>query len=131
MARHLTRAQVRAVDRYAIEELGIPSVVLMENAGRNAAERIDRWLREHWLPARGDASSSPGRVAIVSGNGNNGGDGFVIARHLTQRGHDVRIDLAAEPPALTPDAATNHAVARNMNIPIEPLPDEATLAAML
>ena len=73
-------AQTRAVDRYAIEQLGIPGVVLMENAGRNAADLIERWAVARVRPA-----TRPARVAIVCGRGNNGGDGFVVARHLAHR----------------------------------------------
>src|SRR5258708_2568117 len=69
LAMHLSREQVRTLDRRAIEEFGVPGVVLMENAGRNAAELV-RSLGIH------------ARVVVCCGKGNNGGDGFVIARHL-------------------------------------------------
>ncbi|MDP7290285.1 MAG: NAD(P)H-hydrate epimerase, partial [Phycisphaerae bacterium] len=75
----LTRQEVRAVDRAAIEELGIPGLILMENAGRNCADAIEEFL--------GDMADA--RVAIVAGVGNNGGDGYVIARHLAMRGFGV------------------------------------------
>jgi NAD(P)H-hydrate epimerase len=74
----LTRAQVRELDRRAIEEYGVPGVVLMENAGRGAAEVLMR-LNPERLP-----------VVICCGKGNNGGDGFVIARHLDIHGWPVR-----------------------------------------
>src|SRR5205823_3187916 len=66
----LTRAQVRELDRRAIHEYGVPGVVLMENAGRGAAELLVRLNPERQ------------RVLILCGPGNNGGDGFVMARHL-------------------------------------------------
>ena len=92
--RSLTRAEVRDIDRRAIEEFGLPGIVLMENAGRGAAELL------HAL--------APGAtVAIVCGRGNNGGDGFVIARHLEAAGHQVRVLLAAAPEAYAGDAAIN------------------------
>lgn len=91
--RALTRDEVRSVDRIAVEEYGIPSLVLMENAGRGAAE---------WLAPRVEAG---GRVVILAGPGNNGGDGGVVARHLDLRGIDVAIRWIAEPSRLSADAA--------------------------
>ena len=79
----------------------------MENAGRGAAEIV----------AREDG----GVVAVACGRGNNGGDGFVIARHLDLLGRPVRILLAAEPTAITGDAATMFGVASRAGIPIVPL----------
>lgn len=105
----LTREQIREIDRRAIEEYGIAGVVLMENAGRNAAEIIiDRLER-------------PGRppVCILCGGGNNGGDGFVIARHLHNKGFPVRCVLLGDPERLSPDAKINHDIARKMQLSIE------------
>ncbi len=109
----LTREQCRAVDRYAIERLAIPGVVLMENAGRHAADLIDRWLCARLRPVR-----RAGRVVILCGRGNNGGDGFVIARHLTRAGHAVSVDLLARPDDLTGGAAVNHTIAVRMKLPV-------------
>ncbi len=75
----LTRAAVRALDRRAIEEYGIPSLVLMENAGRACADE-----------ARAMLGSAAGPVLVLCGPGNNGGDGLVIARTLLNRGFEVR-----------------------------------------
>lgn len=91
----LTRVQVREVDRRAIEEYGLPGLVLMENAGRSTVELLEN--RE------GVLTNVP--VVIVCGKGNNAGDGFVIARHLDIRGFDVEVLLAAEPQTLSGDAA--------------------------
>jgi len=105
MTRPLSRDEVRAVDRRAVEAFGMTGMVLMENAGRNAAEVIHRL--------------APGEpTTVVCGKGNNGGDGFVIARHLERLGHPVRILLAAEPRELAGDAAANHAIAAKAGIPI-------------
>lgn len=93
----LTRDEVRDVDRRAIEEFGLPGIVLMENAGRGCVD---------WLEERGVA----GRIVICAGKGNNGGDGFVIARHLENRGYDVRVLLFCDPGDLRGDAATNFGV---------------------
>jgi NAD(P)H-hydrate epimerase len=92
--RPLSRDEVRAVDRRAIEELGLPGIVLMENAGRGAAELLIEL-------------GIDGPVIVVAGKGNNGGDGFVIARHLEIRGFEVRVLLFADPHELTGDALTN------------------------
>ncbi len=114
----LSRKQVRQVDRMAIEQMGIPGVVLMENAGRNTAEAILRLL-----PA-----PAGGRVCIVCGSGNNGGDGFVIARHLHNAGVSVVILLAAEPQKLAGDARTNYDIVQRMSLPIYPLRTPEQLA---
>ena len=79
MDKVVTAEMMRELDRKAIEDHGIPGVVLMENAGRGAFEVI----REEFQPLR--------RVSIFCGKGNNGGDGFVIARHLMNAG--VRPDV--------------------------------------
>lgn len=120
----LSVAETRAVDRYAIEVLGIPGVVLMENAGRNTADLIERGLKKLRPPR--PASQ---RIAIICGKGNNGGDGFVIARHLTHRGYPVDIDLLGQAEDLTGDAAVNHAIVQRMGLPIRRLHDRRTLAA--
>lgn len=108
--RSLTRAEVREIDRLTIEEFHLPGIVLMENAGRNAA-----WL----LHERASAA----RVVIVCGKGNNGGDGFVMARHLENLGHAVRLVLACDPSDLRGDAATNWRVVEVSRIPSKVLAD--------
>lgn len=107
----LTRAQVRDVDRRAIDEYGLPGLVLMENAGRNAAELLQR-LGVH------------GPVVICCGKGNNAGDGFVIARHLENSGVDVRVLLAASSASLSGDAAVNFGVLKRAGTPVVDAPDD-------
>ena len=116
----LTRDQVRAIDARAIGEYALPGIVLMENAGRNAANLL------HPL-AVADTGAAPIRVGIVCGRGNNGGDGFVIARHLENLGAEVKILLACDPAAYRGDAAVNHAVAVRAGIAIDGL-ESATVA---
>lgn len=94
MPSSLTREEVRAVDRRAIDELGMTGLVLMENAGRGASEQLM-------------SLGVDGPVIICAGKGNNGGDGFVIARHLEMLGCDVRVLLFANPSDLSGDAAAN------------------------
>ena len=103
--RSLTREEVRDIDRRAMEELGLPGMVLMENAGRGTAELMIEL-------------GIDGPVTIVAGKGNNGGDGYVIARHLENRGFEVRVLLFADPKELTGDAATNYRVLRAAGTPI-------------
>ena len=121
----LTRDQVRQVDRIAIEEFGLPGIVLMENAGRNATRRI----REHLRTT--DADNPSGLLAntiVFCGTGNNGGDGFVIARHLTNIGHGVRIVLAGSAERLADDAAVYYRTCQAMEIPVVSL-DESDIRA--
>lgn len=87
----MTRQQARDFDRHAIEELGVPGVVLMENAGRGCVDLMER-------------VGIGGPVVVLAGKGNNGGDGFVIARHLVVRGHTCRVVLATAPAELAGDA---------------------------
>ena len=110
--RSLSRDEVRDVDRRAIDDYGLPGVVLMENAGRNAAALIDALA----APTRG-----AGTIGIVCGKGNNAGDGFVIARHLENLGHGVRLLLACDPAGFTGDAAINHGVIARSGLPMQRL----------
>lgn len=81
-----TRDQVRRVDQMAMHQYAVPGVMLMENAGRQCAEEAARML--------GDPRGR--KVAVLAGGGNNGGDGFVIARHLANAGANVRVALLAD-----------------------------------
>jgi NAD(P)H-hydrate epimerase len=105
MSRVLSREEARALDRRAIDEAGVPGVVLMENAGRGCAELL-----------RGLGVG--GRVVVCCGKGNNGGDGFVIARHLDNARVEVRVLLFADPAALTGDAAINYRILAHSGPPI-------------
>jgi len=113
----VTTEQMRSLDRAAIEDYGIPGVVLMENAGRAVAEAAAQMLDDS------------GRVVVVCGRGNNGGDGFVAARHLSNQSVAVEIYLLAAIDDLEGDAATNCHIAQQMSLPIFENPDQATLEA--
>jgi NAD(P)H-hydrate epimerase len=106
--RSLSRDEVRAIDRRAIDEYGLAGVVLMENAGAGVARLVA-------------ALGIDGPVAIACGPGNNGGDGFVIARHLELTGHEVRILLAAPRAGFRGDAAVNLTVAERSGLAISDL----------
>src|SRR6188508_25685 len=95
--RVLNTQQMREADRQTIDEIGIPSIVLMENAGRQAVAAMEA--------AFDDLSSS--RVGVLCGRGNNGGDGFVVARTLAQRGIEAIVFLLAGVSDVRGDARTN------------------------
>lgn len=95
----VTAEQMRAVDREAIDNRGIPGPELMENAGRGIAERI---RDDILLKADGQ------RVAIFCGKGNNGGDGFVVGRYLHEYGAKVSIYFPGPPENLSHDAKLNY-----------------------
>jgi NAD(P)H-hydrate epimerase len=117
-AHYLSREEVRTIDRRAIEEFGVPGIVLMENAGRGAAEVLR-------------SLGVTGSVVICCGKGNNGGDGFVIARHLDNAGVPVRVLLFCRPEELAGDAAIAYQIITRSGLDIvtvamQPL-DEAAL----
>ncbi|MEO0474928.1 MAG: NAD(P)H-hydrate epimerase [Planctomycetota bacterium] len=114
----LTREQVREIDRLAIDRLGIPGIVLMENAGVNATD-----VATGMLEAIGG-----NKVAIVCGGGNNGGDGFVIARHLVNAGRKVVVYTASDPSQLAGDAAVNYGVCLRMGVKLIRVDDALSLA---
>jgi NAD(P)H-hydrate epimerase len=111
--RPLSRDEVRGIDARAVEGFKLPTIVLMENAGRGAAA----WLRDKVGSAR---------VMIACGPGNNGGDGGVVARHLDAWGFGVRIAWFGDPARLKGDAATQRDVLECSKIPSEVIDDDAS-----
>ena len=114
----LTRAQCRAIDRLAMERLGIPGVVLMENAGVNATDVATGMLE----------AIEGNKVAIVCGGGNNGGDGYVIARHLVNAGRKVVVYNVTDPSQLTGDAAVNYGICLRMGLKLMRCDDAQSLS---
>ncbi len=125
--RYVTREEIREIDRIAIEDYGMPGVILMENAGRGAAE--------HALEMLGGSSTLPGlrraqssravslssrkrdpHVCIICGAGNNGGDGFVVARHLHNRGVGLTVQLLAPRDKIRGDALINLEIVEKMHL---------------
>lgn len=102
-----TAAQVRALDERAIRDLGIPGPVLMENAGRLATRVL--------LERHGDAARVG--VRVLCGRGNNGGDGWVMARHLALAG--VPVQIAALSGRMSDDCALNRNICERMGLPIQ------------
>ncbi|ANS76776.1 bifunctional ADP-dependent (S)-NAD(P)H-hydrate dehydratase/NAD(P)H-hydrate epimerase [Paenibacillus yonginensis] len=146
--RIVSREQMRALDKAAIEGLGIPALVLMENAGRAIAEEVIAFCRKRgssaaagndepaggWTAAGGygspviraqrrlgggDAAVRPERWLILAGKGNNGGDGIVCARHLRAAGIEADLLYADEPQRLSGEAAVQHGIAERLNLPFE------------
>ena len=95
--RVLNTQQMREADRRTIDEVGIPSIVLMENAGRQAVAAMEAAFEE----------LSTMHVGVVCGRGNNGGDGFVVARTLIQRGVETSVFLLGSVADVRGDARTN------------------------
>ena len=93
----LTAAQTREVDRLTTERHGIPSLTLMENAGKSVVAFVKQRF----------ATLGRRRIVILCGKGNNGGDGFVVARHLLEMGARAAVYLFAEPTEVRGDAAVN------------------------
>ena len=107
----MSRDEVRAFDAWAINELGIAGVVLMENAGRSCAELIKEKL----------AGVTAAKVCIFCGTGNNGGDGYVIARHLLNSGFKVTVVVCGDRNKIKGDAKKNLDILERLSQPIEHL----------
>ena len=107
--------QMRSVDARTIRELGIPSLLLMESAGREVAESLID-----------DFPNAVDRALILCGKGNNGGDGLVAARHLVRRGGAVEVLVFGAADQLSDDATVNLRAARASGVPIQHVLDEET-----
>jgi NAD(P)H-hydrate epimerase len=112
--RILTADQMREADRRTIEDIGIPSLVLMENAGRQVVAAMESAFQD--LADR--------RVAIVCGKGNNGGDGFVVARTLQHRGIDVSVFVVGRIADIRGDARVNIEILGRLGITVVEIVDE-------
>lgn len=114
----VTARQMQELDQRAIREYGIPSLLLMENAGRGVAELIF-----HHFKGR--------KVTVFAGKGNNGGDGLVAARHLHNRGFSVYVLLFAQPENLKDDPAVNFRIISKMKIPYLVVEENSTISDFL
>ena len=97
--RPLSREELRSIDRRAAEEFGVPTLILMENAGRGAADLLHT--------ATGATHPC---MLVLCGPGNNGGDGGVVARHLDAWGYQTRVVWFADPAALRGDPAAQWSI---------------------
>jgi NAD(P)H-hydrate epimerase len=110
MIKIVSNHQMQTMDSQTINELGVPGLVLMENAGRQTYEYILEFISE---------INISGRVDIYCGKGNNGGDGYVIARHFFNNGYPVQILSIGDSEKLNGDAKTNYLICKKYEIPIE------------
>ena len=108
----LSREEMYFIDKYTIEKIGIPGKVLMENAGKGCSESI----REKFL-------RTGSKIAVFCGNGNNGGDGFVIARYLKKWGYFSTIFLVGDPDKMSPETSENYHSCLDLNIEIHQFND--------
>ncbi|MDI6794231.1 MAG: NAD(P)H-hydrate dehydratase [bacterium] len=103
-----TASQMQEIDRRATSDFGIPGIVLMENAGLKVVQVLINLIPD--LARK--------KVVVCAGRGNNGGDGFVVARHLSNRGVKVKIILASEKSKVTGDAKTNLDIVLKTGLPL-------------
>ena len=117
----MTRQEIRAVDAWAINTLGVPGVVLMENVGRSCAELIKEKLAKAARP----------KVCIFCGTGNNGGDGYVIARGLLNSGFEVTVVICGLRDKIKGDAKINLDILERLGQRLEQLNLNADIAGQV
>jgi len=105
--------EMKALDRMAIQDIGIPGSVLMENAARGAT----RIFLDHFAPHQG------AQVFIICGRGNNGGDGYVMARYLYEAGLSVKVGVLSQLGRIAGDALVNLNIIQKIGLPIYEAPD--------
>jgi hydroxyethylthiazole kinase-like uncharacterized protein yjeF len=105
MADELTAARMRAIEKAAIDSVAVTGLELMERAGRGVVDAVFA----EWPTLAGRRRADPACAVVLCGPGNNGGDGFVVARLLRDRGWVVEVYLYGDPARLPPDARTNYA----------------------
>ncbi|MDF1545853.1 MAG: NAD(P)H-hydrate dehydratase [bacterium] len=110
----VTAEQMRRIDSEAINKKGIPSLELMENAGRGIAEQIQTDIL---------SGINSANIILFCGNGNNGGDGFVIARYLKEQGHKPQVYYPGPEEKLSEDCAANLKRAKEIGVTIEQVQD--------
>lgn len=99
--------KMRGIDRLASERFGIPSLILMENAGRSVASEAEKMFK-----------NKLSSIAIICGYGNNGGDGFVAGRHLVNKGYKVNIYLVGKSKKMSDSTKINFNILNKMKIKI-------------
>ena len=114
----VTAKEMQEMDRRTIEDFGIPGMVLMENAGRGAT----RFLLEQFPDIENK------RIGVIAGRGNNGGDGYVMARYLKQKGVHVTVYLLTLANRVQGDAEANLKFLKPLDVPLVEIPDEASFS---
>jgi len=115
----VTAEEMQRMDRATIDDFGIPGRVLMESAGRGTVRVLLHLAAGMERPD----------IAVAAGRGNNGGDGFVVARYLAQLGIPVTVYLMSSADRVSGDAADNLALLPKLNIPVIEIPDAPALAS--
>jgi hydroxyethylthiazole kinase-like uncharacterized protein yjeF len=115
----VTANEMQKMDRSTIESFGLPGRILMENAGRGATQ--------FFLEQFKDAENK--KIGVIAGRGNNGGDGFVIARYLAQKGISVTVYLLSERQKVSGDAAANLELLPSLKVPVIEMPDAESFSA--
>jgi len=100
----ITVREIQTLDKIAISRLGIPSIILMENAGRGVTHEVQKALKSKKTP----------RVCVVCGLGNNAGDGFVVARHLLEAGIKTQVFCIGSGQRLKGDAKLNYQILKSL-----------------
>ena len=107
----ITSEEMRELEKTAIEDFGVPSIILMENAAIGFFNEL-----------KNKTDLSGKKICVCTGKGNNGGDGFAVSRHISNSGYDVScvlsFDETTAESSLTNDAYTNYKAAKNMGIPM-------------
>jgi len=116
----VTGAQMGEIDRYSIEKLGIPGIVLMENAALKIVKHINMFF--------GESNVLTKKVVIVAGKGNNAGDAYAVSRHLLIAGYDVITYSLFDSAFLMGDAMLNYDMAKRLGADIRKLADAADIA---
>jgi hydroxyethylthiazole kinase-like uncharacterized protein yjeF len=110
---HVTTEQMREIDRRAIQDIGIPGVALMENAGRRVFEEATSMI-----------AATEGVIVVLCGKGNNGGDGFVVARHLLNNAYGVKVYLVGSASEIGGDAGINLTVLQRVGMTVHEIHTE-------
>lgn len=117
----VSRETARELDMIARDEYSIPTILLMENAGKSVAEECLKLAEEEKL----------NKFLVVAGSGNNGGDGFCAAKHIKNAGYDIKIALVQDEEKIKGDALQNFIIAKKMGIPVQRIPKIQELQKIL
>jgi NAD(P)H-hydrate epimerase len=121
MLKVVTAQEMQEIDRITIEKYGIAGTTLMERAGLAAVKKINELFFSIPPPGPSLAKVGDPKIIVLCGGGNNGGDGFVIARELHNQGKDIEVFLTSKPENLKADAKVNYDAAKKFGVKIKPI----------
>ncbi len=107
----LSAKEMYFYDSYTINEMGIPGIKLMENAGKGSFERIKEYYLKNIVN-----DNNAAKIIVFAGTGNNGGDGFVVARYLKENGFNVEVIVTGNPEKMSEETKTNYEKCKNLDI---------------